>query len=114
MSYAEFGHFRENRTSPVLCHRQQAMTTTQVAACNAAHEAEPRLARWLLTVQDRTHADSFQVTQEFLAQRLGAGRTTVALAAGTLQRSGFIEYSRGKVTILLRETCEPLLATAMV
>ena len=37
---------------------------------------------------------------------LGARRTTVALAAGMLQRAGFIEYSRGKVTIRSREDLE--------
>ncbi len=98
-----FIHSAEIRTRILQCVQQQAMTTMQVAACNSAHEAEPRLARWLLMVQDRTQEDAFQLTQDFLAQMLGARRTTVALAAGTLQHSGFIEYSRGKVKILSRE-----------
>ncbi len=93
----------EIRTRILECVQQQAMTTMQVAACNATHEAEARLARWLLMIQDRTEQDSFQLTQEFIAQMLGARRTTVAVAAGTLQRSGFIEYSRGKVSIISRE-----------
>ena len=93
----------EIRTRILQCVQQQALTTLQIAGCNAVHEAEPRLARWLLMVQDRTQEDSFLLTQEFVAEMLGARRTTVALAAGTLQRSGFIEYSRGKVTILSRE-----------
>ncbi len=88
------------------CVQQQSMTTTQIAACNIAHEAEPRLARWLLMVGDRTGEETFQLTQEFLAQMLGARRTTVVAVAGSLQRSGFIEYSRGKVTILSREKLE--------
>lgn len=98
-----FLHSAEIRTRILQCVQQQSMTTMQVAACNSAHEAEPRLARWLLMIQDRTQEDAFQLTQDFLAQMLGARRTTVALAAGTLQRSGFIEYSRGKVRILSRE-----------
>ena len=93
----------EVRTRILQCVQQQAMTTMQVAACNSAHEAEPRLARWLLMIQDRTQEDAFQLTQDFLAQMLGARRTTVALAAGSLQHSGFIEYSRGRVKILSRE-----------
>ena len=96
----------EVRTRILECVQQQTMTTNQIAACNVAHEAEPRLARWLLMVHDRTRLDSFQLTQEFLAEMLGARRTTVALAAGSLQRSGFIEYSRGKVTIRSREELE--------
>jgi len=98
-----FSSSPELRTRVLECVQQQAMSTIRVAACNAAHEAEPRLARWLLMIQDRTEEDSFQLTQEFLAQMLGARRTTVALAAGSLQKSGLIEYSRGKVTILSRE-----------
>ena len=93
----------EIRTRILQCVQQQAMTTMQVAGCNSAHEAEPRLARWLLMFQDRLQEDTFQLTQDFLAQMLGARRTTVAIAAGTLQHSGFIEYSRGRVTILSRE-----------
>ena len=37
---------------------------------------------------------------------LGARRTTVTLIAGVLQRSGLIEYKRGRVTILDRENLE--------
>jgi CRP-like cAMP-binding protein len=96
----------EIRSHVLSCVQQQAMTTSQIAACNNAHEAEPRLARWLLMVQDRTNEDTFQLTQEFLAEMLGTRRTTVALAAGALQRSGFIEYSRGKVTIRSRRDLE--------
>jgi CRP-like cAMP-binding protein len=96
----------EIRTRLLQCIQQQAMTTIQIAGCNATHEAEPRLARWLLMVQDRTQEDTFQLTQEFVAQMLGARRTTVALAAGALQRSGLIEYSRGRVTILSREALQ--------
>ena len=83
--------------------QQQAMMTNQVAACNVAHEAEACLARWLLMVEDRTGADSLQLTQDFLAQMLGARRTTVAIAVGTLQRSDYIEYDRGKVHLLSRD-----------
>ncbi len=98
-----FRQSEEIRTRILECVQQQALVTGQVAACNKLHDAEARLARWLLMVSDRTGADSFQLTQEFIAQMLGTRRTTVALVAGVLQRSGFIEYSRGKVTIRSRE-----------
>ena len=96
----------EIRSRILECIQQQAMTTSQLAACNKLHDAEARLARWMLMIVDRTGETTFQLTQEFLAQMLGTRRTTVALVAGTLQRAGFVEYSRGKVNILSRENLE--------
>ena len=80
----------------------------QIAACNALHDAEARLARWLLQTQDRTPgpASSFPLTQEFLSQMLGIRRTTVTLVARALQRAGLIKYTRGKIVILDRPGLE--------
>jgi len=80
----------------------------QIAACNALHDAEARLARWLLQTQDRTPgpASSFPFTQEFLSQMLGIRRTTVTLVARALQRAGLIRYTRGKIVILDRPGLE--------
>ena len=54
-------------------------------------------------VQDRVDSPSFDLTQEFMADMLGARRTSVTLAAGSLQRSGLIEYRRGHIHILDRK-----------
>jgi Mn-dependent DtxR family transcriptional regulator len=66
------------------------------------HEVEARLSRWLLTSADRTESEELNLTQEFLAQMLGVQRSTVTVAASTLQRAGFISYTRGKIHILDR------------
>ncbi len=86
--------------------QEQAVSAYQIAGCNRLHEAEARLARWLLMAQDRAQTDVLNFTQEFLAMMLGARRTTVTLVAGVLQRAGLIEYQRGHVKILDRANLE--------
>ena len=78
----------------------------QAAACNRIHSSEERLSRWLLMSQDRVGSDDFTITQEFLAQMLGARRSTVSVSAGILQRAGLIRYTRGHVTIIDRAGLE--------
>lgn len=75
----------------------------QVAACNALHSVEQRLSRWLLAAHDRAAAESFPLTQEFLAEMLGVRRQTVSAVAAGLQRTGLIRYRRGVVHILDRQ-----------
>ena len=72
---------------------------SQTAACNRVHELKQRLARWLLMLHDRVQSDRIDITQEGLATMLGARRTTITAAAGSLQREGMIEYSRGHVMV---------------
>jgi len=82
------------------------MQATQIATCNRLHQADARLARWLLMSQDRVHAESLPLTQEFLAQMLGSDRSTVTESATRLQKKGLISYSRGHITILNRPSLE--------
>jgi CRP-like cAMP-binding protein len=86
--------------------QQLAMQTTQIAACNRLHDVEERLARWILMTEDRLLGDTLPLTQEFLAQMLGTRRSSVTVAAGTLQKAGMISYTRGSVTIVDRERLE--------
>jgi CRP-like cAMP-binding protein len=78
----------------------------QSTACNAAHGAEARFARWLLTAQDHVRAAQFSLTQELAAMMLGVTRPTVSEVAATLQRAGLITYRRGRVTIVDRDRLE--------
>jgi CRP-like cAMP-binding protein len=81
-------------------HQETVLTQAQqVAACNAVHELEERLSRWLLQVRDLIRSDELPLTQEFLAQMLGVQRSSVTLTARKLQEAGLIDYRRGRIRI---------------
>ncbi|MEO8194240.1 MAG: Crp/Fnr family transcriptional regulator [Gemmatimonadales bacterium] len=93
----------------ILNRYTQAFITlvSQTAACNSAHQLEERCARWLLMTHDRVDgADTFPLTHEFLSFMLGVRRAGVTVAAGMLQKAGFITYKRGKITVLDRAGLE--------
>jgi CRP-like cAMP-binding protein len=92
-----------------LLHRYSHSLLTQVSqssACNRFHLVDARLARWLLMTKDRLGAEEFPLTQEFMASMLGVRREGVSKAAGALQASNLIRYSRGVITILNRRGLE--------
>lgn len=74
----------------------------QTAACNAHHDLGQRLARWLLAAHDRSDVPELSLTQDLIAVMLGVRRSTVSIAASTLQRAGVIRYQHGRITILDR------------
>jgi DNA-binding transcriptional regulator YhcF (GntR family) len=78
----------------------------QSVVCNALHPMQQRLARWLLTTQDRIASDELPLTQEYLAQMLGVHRSTVIRVARLLQNHGVIRTARGRLTILNRAKLE--------
>src|SRR5437667_11189634 len=80
-------------------------------ACNGAHSLKERLARWLLTMRDRSDDNALPITQNLLAEMLGVQRPTITNAARDLEHAGLIERGRRQVTILDRqglteESCE--------
>jgi CRP-like cAMP-binding protein len=88
-------------------HEALMAQVQQSAACNAIHQVEARLCRWLLQVRDRVDSDTLPLTQEFLSQMLGVRRTTVTAVAGALQATGLIRYHRrGQIDILDRKGLE--------
>ncbi|MCU1320471.1 MAG: transcriptional regulator, Crp/Fnr family [Acidobacteriaceae bacterium] len=78
----------------------------QSAGCNAHHQITQRLSRWLLLCADRSESPILALTHEYLADMLGSNRSTVSVAAESLQNEGVIRYSRGKVSILDRPALE--------
>jgi CRP-like cAMP-binding protein len=90
----------------LLLVREASLT----AACNRAHSAKERLARWLLLIGDRAGRDEFPLTHESLSAMLGVRRESVTLAANELRGVGAIEYRRATVAIthrseLKRQSC---------
>jgi len=82
-------------------HRQFILAQAQQsAACNAAHTLEARLSRWLLRCRGLLGSDDIPLTQEFLAEMLGARRTSVTLVASALKQAGFIQYRRGHISVI--------------
>jgi len=93
----------ESNTLRTALMRHELMNlalTQQVAACNARHELDEKLCRWLLQTRDLLGSNTLPLTQEFLAQMLGVHRTSVTLIARKLQESGLIKYRRGHIDVL--------------
>jgi CRP-like cAMP-binding protein len=92
-----------------MVHRFAHALTIQISQsvmCNRLHPMEERICRWLLMAHDRAGTDEIMLTQRFIAEMLGIRRPSVTVAAGLLQKAGFIAYSRGQVTILDRAGLE--------
>jgi CRP-like cAMP-binding protein len=80
-------------------------------ACNGAHSLKERLARWLLMMRDRGDNDTLLITQDILAEMLGAQRPSITNAARELERAGLIARGHRRVTItdrqgLTKASCE--------
>jgi CRP-like cAMP-binding protein len=99
---------RGGRLQDLLLRYTQAhlVLIAQTAVCNRLHALEARLSRWLLLIHDRVDGDQFLLTQDVISMMLGAQRTGVTDAAGTLQKKGVISYSRGRIEVLDRQKLE--------
>jgi CRP-like cAMP-binding protein len=79
---------------------------SHTAACNAHHNLQERLARWLLMARDRADSDALPLTQEFISMMLAVRRPGVTVAARSLQATGAIDYERGRIIVLDRGRLE--------
>jgi CRP-like cAMP-binding protein len=75
----------------------------QVALCNAKHEIDKRLARWLLLAHDRVEGNQLPVTHDLLAMMLGVRRAGVSEALASLEAKGIVSKARGALRIVNRE-----------
>jgi CRP-like cAMP-binding protein len=79
----------------VQTHARALLVQVQhVAACNALHSVEARMARWLLHIHDRIDSDILPLTQEALSELLGVRRTTVTHVVRKLRMSNAIRSDR--------------------
>jgi len=118
MVRCEIGYLREEFSkSPHLQNLLVSYSETllsqvmQTVACNSLHSVEERMCRWLLMMHDRAEGETLTYTHEFLANIMGANRTSITLAAQSLQNQGLISYRRGLMQIrdragLEAATCE--------
>ena len=90
------GEFQTLCLSFVQAQLLQAM---QSAGCNAKHNVEQRLSRWLLLCADRADSLTYRMSHEFLADMLGSTRPTVSTAAALLKDENLIDYRRGVIVI---------------
>ena len=73
---------------------------SQTCVCNHFHRIEARLCRWLTVMCERSGNKHLSLTHEFLAHMLGVQRTSIGAIAASMQETGIIRYSRGRVEIV--------------
>ena len=78
----------------------------QTVGCNALHTVQERMCRWLLMMDDRAEGEPMTYTQEFLSEIMGVNRTSISLAAQSMQDAGLIAYRRGMMQVLNRAGME--------
>jgi len=81
---------------------------SQSVVCNVRHTLDRRLVRWLLMFQNRADADEFELTHEFMANMLGAARSSIGEVARKLQEMGMVNYARGRFRIVNRMAMEQM------
>ena len=79
---------------------------SQFALCNARHELQERLSRWLLLTHDRLDDDVIPVTHDLLSMMLGVRRAGITEALASLEEAGAVRRTRGAIEIADRSVLE--------
>jgi CRP-like cAMP-binding protein len=96
----------------VMIHAQELLVQyAQTVLCNARHQLEERLTRWLLLAHDRLEGNTIPLTQDLLSMMLGVRRAGITTALDRLERDGAVRKRRGAVeiadrTLIEQRTCE--------
>ena len=77
-------------------------------ACNAEHNIDQRLARWLLWVADECGQPEFAITHQQIADIAAIRRPSVSLALSKFQREGLVRSQHGRLRILDRQHLETM------
>lgn len=75
-------------------------------ACNAEHNIDQRLARWLLWVADESGRMEFAITHQQIADIAAIRRPSVSLALSQLQRDGLVRSQHGRLGVMDRGRLE--------
>jgi CRP-like cAMP-binding protein len=101
------------RSSPLrrlLLRYIQATTVqnSQLVLCNARHDTDQRVARWLLLARDRLDGDKIPITHDILSRCLGVRRASVTEALARLKAADAVRAERGYIVITSRHRLEDL------
>lgn len=92
-----------------LTHFYQAQAN-QLALCNTLHSVDKRIARWILTMADRTGSTRLVFTQDQIAKDLGVQRTSIVAGFQIIKKAGALRRGRAWLEIvdrpaLLQQSC---------
>ena len=82
------------------------MQASQLAVCGQYHSVDQRVCRILILAFDRMPTNTLAITQQRIARLLGVRRESVTAAARRLEAAGIIRSSRGRISLLNRESLE--------
>jgi CRP-like cAMP-binding protein len=76
---------------------------SQIALCNARHELDQRIARWMLLAHQQLDDDRLPVTLDSLAMMLSVRPASVSAVLAKFEAEGLINRSRGAMDIIDRD-----------